>query len=227
MMGRKQNARISGAVRSEVFSALTHLAAKVGIAVVLVPARGTSQGCPRCTRVLRHVASSDRLQSPGRGRWAYCQHCHLSMDRDHAGAQRIAGRGLSSQAGTYRDRSKKAVIRTSVDVPISRCLRRREKHHPTPTRQFVRQSIARPLRPSNPTLAMQIAGQRPVGQVPEAIRASGGQALSAFDYSRSHQPRWAGLGFGFHRSVQGSLVLPRGNWGPKEERLHQNAEFYS
>ena len=45
---RKGNARLSGQVRGTVVDAIHHLAAKAGIAVVTVPARGTSKYCPRC-----------------------------------------------------------------------------------------------------------------------------------------------------------------------------------
>ncbi|MFD0592026.1 hypothetical protein ACFQZ4_05170 [Catellatospora coxensis] len=43
---RKGNARLSGQVRGQVAAAIVHLAAKAGLAVVTVPARGTSRYCP-------------------------------------------------------------------------------------------------------------------------------------------------------------------------------------
>jgi hypothetical protein len=226
-MGKKQNARISGAVRSEVFDALTHQATKVGIAVVSVSAKGTSGGCPRCMRTLTHVASPDRLQSPGRGRWAWCSHCRLSLDRDHAGSQRIVSRGLSSQAQTKKEKSGKLAIHTYIDAPVTRCLRRREKHHPTPARRLVRKSIAMPLRRGNPSPVTLVTGQRPLGQVPEVARTSGDQVLTAFSYRLIHHPKWVRLGFGFHRSVQGSPILRRGDWSPKRDRLRLNVELHS
>jgi hypothetical protein len=217
-MGRKQNARISTSVRSEIFAALTHLATKVGLAVVSVPARGTSKGCPRCTRALRHVASPDRLLSPGRGRWAYCPHCHLGLDRDHAGSQRIVGRGLGSQAHTFKNRASKLTIGSSIDTPVARCLRSRVKHLATPARKHVRQFILMPLRRENPSLVAVATSQRPLGQAPEVNRSSEGQVLTAFDYRLVHRVRWTGLGFGFHRLVQGSSIIQRGDWGLKDQR---------
>jgi transposase len=214
-MSKKQNARLSGAVKSEVFAAFQHLATKVGIAVVTVPARGTSKGCPRCTRPLKHVASSNRLTSPGRGRWAWCPHCHLSLDRDHAGSQRIVGRGLASQGHTYRDKTGKTAIRSFTDIPVSRCLRRQEKHSFAPVRSLVRKISPRPLRPGNPTLVASVTSQRPVGQIPEVFGTSTDQVLNAFGYRVVHRVQWARLGFGFHRSVQSSPISPHGDWGPK------------
>ena len=52
---RNGNARLSGQVRGVVVDAIRHLAAKAGLAVVNVPARGTSKHCPRCGAVLGHI----------------------------------------------------------------------------------------------------------------------------------------------------------------------------
>ena len=226
-MGRKQNARISGAVRSEVFEALRHLATKAGLAVVMVSARGTSQGCPRCTKTLEHVAAPDRLQSPGRGRWAWCARCHLSLDRDHAGSQRIVGRGLSSQAHTFKNKAGKLIIGTIVDTPVTRGLRPGGRHLATPARRLVHKLSLVPLRHENPSLVTPVTSQRPLGQESEISRTSASQVLTAFDYHGVHRVRWTRLGFGFHRSVQGSPVTQRRDWGPRMERLRQNVELHS
>ncbi|MFG1965522.1 hypothetical protein [Nonomuraea sp. NPDC049028] len=63
--GRRGNAntRLSGQIRGQIVEAIRHLAAKHAIAVVTVPARGTSRYCPRCgdgTSVLKHCPAPDR-----------------------------------------------------------------------------------------------------------------------------------------------------------------------
>ncbi|GAB2960390.1 hypothetical protein GCM10023080_020550 [Streptomyces pseudoechinosporeus] len=85
---RRGNARLSGQVRGTVAEAIRHLAAKAGIAVVTVPARGTSARCPSCLGPLGHHPAPDRLGERGWA-WAHCPGCHLSMDRDHAAARTI------------------------------------------------------------------------------------------------------------------------------------------
>ncbi|MEV1246602.1 zinc ribbon domain-containing protein, partial [Nonomuraea sp. NPDC049750] len=93
------NARLSGQVRGKIVEAIRHLAARHSIAVVTVPARGTSRYCPRCgagTSVLTHGPAPDRLGERG-WRWASCPACGLSCDRDWAAAERILARGLLGQ----------------------------------------------------------------------------------------------------------------------------------
>ncbi|MEU7832880.1 zinc ribbon domain-containing protein, partial [Nonomuraea sp. NPDC049129] len=100
------NARLSGQVRGRIVEAIRHLAAKYAIAVVTVPARGTSRYCPRCgdgTSVLQHCPAPDRLAERG-WRWAYCPACGLSCDRDWAAAERIVSRGLLGQHATRTHR---------------------------------------------------------------------------------------------------------------------------
>ncbi|MEV1249449.1 zinc ribbon domain-containing protein [Nonomuraea sp. NPDC049750] len=78
---------------------MRHLAARHSIAVVTVPARGTSRYCPRCgqgTSVLMHCSAPDRVGERG-WRWASCPACGLSCDRDWAAAERILARGLLGQ----------------------------------------------------------------------------------------------------------------------------------
>src|ERR1039458_2017241 len=73
-LGKKAHTRCSNAVRSELLKALRHLAKKVGIAVVTVPARGTSALCPRCLKALHHCPSPDRQGENGH-KWSWCRHC--------------------------------------------------------------------------------------------------------------------------------------------------------
>ncbi|MEU4224182.1 zinc ribbon domain-containing protein [Nonomuraea sp. NPDC026600] len=133
---RRGNAMLSGQVRGAVVEAIRHLAAKVKIAVVTVPARGTSKFCPRCgdgNSALTHAPAPDRLTQRG-WKWAYCPKCGLSCDRDWAAAERIASRGLLGQKATFTDRTTgKRTIRTSVEGNVTR-VRRAKK----PTRAIRR-----------------------------------------------------------------------------------------
>ncbi|HUR02422.1 MAG TPA: transposase, partial [Nonomuraea sp.] len=123
------NARLSGQVRGGIVEAIRHLAAKHAIAVVTVPARGTSRYCPRCgtgTSVLRHCPAPDRLAERG-WRWASCPACGLSCDRDWAAAERIVARGLLSQNATRTHRSTGArTIATIVEGNVARARRTRK-----------------------------------------------------------------------------------------------------
>lgn len=123
---RTGNAALSGQVRGKVVEAIRHLAAKLGIAVVTVPARGTSKYCPACSngaQPLRHVKAPDRLTTRG-WKWAHCPNCLLSCDRDHAAAERIAARGLLSQASTFTHQTTGTrTIRTVVEGNVARARR--------------------------------------------------------------------------------------------------------
>ncbi|NEA61487.1 transposase [Streptomyces sp. SID12488] len=139
---------------------MRHLAVKAGIAVVTVPARGTSKLCPGCLNTLTHHPARDRLSERG-WKWAHCAGCGLSMDRDHTAARRIVSRGLLAQTYTTTERTTGTrTIRTTVDGTVALVRRpakttrrlRRQRHtehapprprgpkstpgkgHPTPTR---------------------------------------------------------------------------------------------
>lgn len=144
---RKRNARLSGQVRGIVAEAIRHLAAKTGIAVVTVPARGTSQLCPTCLHTLTHHPAPDRPAERG-WKWAHCAGCGLSMDRDHAAARRIVSRGLLAQTHTVTERATGTrTIRTTIEGTVTR-VRRPEKT----TRRLRRQRRAEsaPPRPAGP-----------------------------------------------------------------------------
>ncbi|MGW1718619.1 zinc ribbon domain-containing protein [Streptomyces sp. NPDC002156] len=142
---RKGNARLSGQVRGIVAAAMRHLAARTGIAVVAVPARGTSKRCPNCLQRLTHHPAPDRLHERG-WKWAYCAGCRLSMDRDHAAARRIVSRGLLAQTHTTTDRATGVrSIRTIVEGTVAvvrrpkkttRRLRRQRHAEQTPPRTY-------------------------------------------------------------------------------------------
>ncbi len=117
-MGRVVNSRCANAVRSELVSAAAHLGERAGLAVVSVPAPGTSANCPRCLSPLRHVKAPND-HTPGH-KWALCSTCSLSADRDHAASQRVASRGLAAQNSVFQNRSSgRLECRKAVDVPIT------------------------------------------------------------------------------------------------------------
>ncbi|MGW0885285.1 zinc ribbon domain-containing protein [Streptomyces sp. NPDC002671] len=62
---------------------MRHLAPEAGIAVVTVPARGTSRHCPHCLTPLRHRKAPDRPTATG-WKWALRPHpeCGWQGDRD-------------------------------------------------------------------------------------------------------------------------------------------------
>ncbi|MGY0059774.1 zinc ribbon domain-containing protein [Streptomyces sp. LZ34] len=147
---RRGNARLSGQVRGTVAEAIRHLAAKAGITVVTVPARGTSARCPCCLGTLTHHPAPDRLGERG-WTWAHCAHCGLSMDRDHAAARRIVSRGLLAQAHTRADRATGTrTIRTTVDGTV-RSVRRPKRT--TRRLRRARRQMAAPPRPRGPRTA--------------------------------------------------------------------------
>ncbi|MGW0828025.1 zinc ribbon domain-containing protein [Streptomyces sp. NPDC002845] len=144
---RRGNARLSGQVRGTVAEAIRHLAAKAGIAVVTVPARGTSAFCPGCLAPLTHHPAPDRLDERG-WTWAHCTGCALSMDRDLAAARRIVSRGLLAQTHTATDRATGArAIRTTVEGTVHAV--RRPKKTTRRLRRARRQAAA-PPRPPGP-----------------------------------------------------------------------------
>ena len=98
-MGRAMNTRLSQTVRGRIVDKIRHLAAEQGIAVVAVPARGTSKCCPRCLGPLQHRKAPDQPTEPG-WKWASCPGCGWQGDRDQGAWQRIAARGLTHQRKT-------------------------------------------------------------------------------------------------------------------------------
>ncbi|MEV6153049.1 zinc ribbon domain-containing protein [Nonomuraea sp. NPDC052129] len=123
------NARLSGQVRGQIVEAIRHLAAKHTIAVVTIPARGTSRYCPRCgtgTSPLTHCPAPDRLTEKG-WTWAYCPACGLSCDRDRAAAERIVSRGLLGQKATRTHHSTGTrTIAAIVEGNVARARRTRK-----------------------------------------------------------------------------------------------------
>ncbi len=235
---RTLNRRLSGQVRGLVFTATGHLAGKAAIAVVAVPARGTSSGCPRCGGPVKHVKAPDR--SSAGYRWTTCR-CGLSMDRDHAASQRIAARGLANQTATRRSREGSAIIRTGTDAPVhprTRCPTRavpapvtqRDRRKSGPTRKQARTGPAAtsPLLPSRrqapapATPTTMVARKRPAGRTPE-VTQPGRQVPNTISTPRHpHRVRAAILGRGFHRHVHATPITIRdGNTGRTPELLRK------
>jgi hypothetical protein len=190
---RKGNARLSGQVRGTVAEAIRHLAAKAGIVVVTVPARGTSAICPGCLSQLTHHPAPDRLTERG-WKWAHCDRCGLSLDRDHASARRIVSRGLLAQRHTALDRATGIrAIRTTVEGTVAvvrrpkkttRRLRRQRqaeqapphprrpnttpgKRHPTPSRPSSQGRSNVPPTAATPALGLS-PGPQTSRRMPEA-----------------------------------------------------------
>ncbi|WP_172875748.1 zinc ribbon domain-containing protein [Micromonospora inositola] len=231
---RSLNRRLSGAVRGTVFTAIAHLAAKVGIAVITVPARGTSSGCPRCGGAVKHVKTPQGRVAGYR--WATCS-CGMSMDRDHAAAQRIAARGLANQAKTRRDRNGNAAIRTATDTPVRHRPRRptqaatirppRDRRKTVPTPKQVRPATVKTTRllpsrrqvPAPADSPLGSAGKRPAGRTPQETNPKGPvpqvpHTVPTTAPRHPHRVRGAVLGRGFHRHVHATPVTDRnGNAG--------------
>jgi hypothetical protein len=210
-MGKTMNVRLSQAVRGQVAGRIRDLAAGHGIAVVTVPARGTSKYCPRCLAPLRHCKAPDKPAVPG-WKWASCPGCGWQGDRDQGAWQRIAAHGLAHQAKTSTDRGRGTMIIRTVDdekeatavVMPQAPGRDRSKSGPTPRRTTSRRVPRRRVAPS-PARPSSGAGQRPEGHattarpLPRAAsRDQGATTTSTTPVRRPHRARGAALGAGFH-----------------------------
>src|SRR5450755_329807 len=216
-MGRTMNTRMSQAVRGQIAEHLRHIAGEAGIAVVTVPARGTSRNCPRCLAVLQHCKAPDRPATRG-WKWARCRACSWQGDRDQGAWQRIAARGLAHQLRTVTDRSSGAtVIRSVVDkleattVVTAPQPRRKDRSKTGPTRRRSARPTPRRRRAPSPIRPPGPAGKRPERhahtdrlKLPRAAdRYQGAHAISS-PAARRHQPRGAALGAGFHLHAHAS-----------------------
>ncbi|MFI7633760.1 zinc ribbon domain-containing protein [Nonomuraea sp. NPDC049400] len=237
----RANARLSGQVRGQVIEAIRHLAAKHTIAVVTVPARGTSKYCPRCgdgTSVLKHCPAPDRVAEQGWA-WAYCPVCGLSCDRDWAAAERILARGLLGQdlTRTHRatgvrtigkvvegnvararrtrrpTRAARRARRTRTDLPPRPAARDRSKMRPTPKRPTRAQNRHSA---NDPTTSSHVPDRR---TVPAPFPAGSGQR-PAGQAPQAPRPPAGRTGLardsqhrtGFHR-VAATPVLTLGEYG--------------
>ncbi|MFD8377816.1 zinc ribbon domain-containing protein [Streptomyces sp. NPDC059679] len=220
-MGRTLNTRLSQQVRGQIVERMRHLAAEAGIAVVTVPARGTSRHCPRCLVPLRHRKAPDRPTTPG-WKWAMCPNpaCGWRGDRDMGAWQRIAARGLTHQTKTATDRaSGTMVIRsvvekleaTAVVEPATTETCRKDRSKTGPTRRRIPRPAPRRRRAPSPTGPSGPAGKRPEGhaptgriRLPRAAHRHQGVTTISTPTTRRHRPRGAALGAGFHLHAHAS-----------------------
>ncbi|KAK1185465.1 transposase [Streptomyces sp. NBS 14/10] len=210
--GRTLNTRLSQTVRGAIVTHLRHRAAAHGIAVVIVPPRGTSKYCPYClTAFHHHKAPNNRAAGWA---WATCpgDACGYSTGRDHAAWQRIGARGLTHQHKTSLDRASKTfVIRSVVEAldrtsTVQQQTRDRTKSGPTAKRPVPGKRRMVPAPPGNrtPTRARP-GGKRPAGRTPthpthrsrRCPRQQGPTTIGT--PARPHRPDGARLGAGFHR----------------------------
>ena len=215
-LGRRLNARLSEAGRGKLLAALRHQGAKESIAVVSVPAKGTSALCPRCLGPLRHTRAPDDDREGWK--WARCPSCGLSADRDHAAAERIVSRGLAGQDKTRATKARTYVIATPVETRVRLS---RDKKLPTlrVVRHRGRSKVYRGPRLTRsvpaPSASLVADGQRPAGrhQEPLCRKHSGPVLYAAPTASRSTASRrktsraiMEAAGVGFHRGVRASPV---------------------
>ncbi|MCJ0870543.1 zinc ribbon domain-containing protein [Streptomyces sp. AP-93] len=219
--GRTLNTRLSGSVRGQIVADARHQAARHGIAVVIVPARGTSKYCPRCLTAFRHHAAPDNTR-PG-WKWATCPHpdCGYSADRDVAAWQRIGARGLQHQHLTVLDRTTGTYLLRRTVQELDRPVRHPKPTHPDPpfsdpqdpcadrtkagptrNRPVPRQRRRVPAPPATP-VSTGPGGKRPAGRQPQSPthrirRRRGRQAPHTMSTPNRHQPTGARLGAGFH-----------------------------
>ncbi|MFJ8013653.1 zinc ribbon domain-containing protein [Streptomyces sp. NPDC096339] len=211
-MGRTMNTRLSQTVRGQIAEHMRHLAAETGIAVVTVPARGTSKHCPNCLTPLRHRKAADRPTTPG-WKWALCPGCGWQGDRDQGAWRRIAARGLTHQAKTVVDRTTATmVIRVTVDHLEARAAitpttpkAGRDRSKTGPTRHKPTRPTPRRRRTPSPTRPQGPAGKRPEGhahtdrpRLPRAAHRHQGVTTISTPTTGRHWPRGAALGAGFH-----------------------------
>ncbi|MET8002464.1 zinc ribbon domain-containing protein [Nonomuraea glycinis] len=231
---RRGNARLSGQVRGRVADAIGHLAAKVRVAVVTVPARGTSQFCPRCgdgKSALRHALAPDRLTQRG-WKWAHCPKCGLLCDRDRAAAERIVSRGLLGQTATFTDRTTgKRAIRASVDGNVTRVRRakkptraiRRARRsgtdlHPRPENRTNRAKMG-PTRKRQTRVKKMTSSQMPDRRpVPAPTLTVGNRPAGQAPQKNRRKPARTGLVRDFHHrtgfhKAKASPVLPLTEYG--------------
>ncbi|GAA4628805.1 hypothetical protein GCM10023196_046710 [Actinoallomurus vinaceus] len=212
-MGRTIDTRLSQTVRGQIVDHMRHLAAEVGIAVVTVPARGTSKHCPACLVPLRHCKAPDRPNAPG-WKWAICPNpdCGWQGDRDTGAWRRIAARGLTHQATTITDHANGAMkIGSVVDeleatavITTAGKTSRKDRSKTGPTRRQPPRPAPRRRRAPSPTRPQGPVSKRPEGHAhmdrtrpPRAAHRHQGVKTISTPTSR-HRPRGSALGAGFH-----------------------------
>ncbi|MGW0479677.1 zinc ribbon domain-containing protein [Nonomuraea sp. NPDC003214] len=215
-MTRAANTRLSQQVRGRIAARIRHMAAEVGIAVVMIPARNTSRHCPGCLTPLRHRKAPDR--SAEGWKWAVCPACGWQGDRDDGAWRRIVARGLSHQATTVTDSATGVMLIPAVVdtlearavITPARKTRRPDRSKTGPTRRRPPRPAPRRRGAPSPAGPTGLAGRRPEGHAPTdrarlpraAVRHQG--VLTSSEPSRRHRPRGTALGAGFHLHAHAS-----------------------
>ncbi|MCJ0873947.1 transposase [Streptomyces sp. AP-93] len=236
--GRTLNTRLSGSVRGQIVADVRHQAARHGIAVVIVPARGTSKYCPRCLTAFRHHTAPDSTR-PG-WKWATCPHpdCGYSADRDVAAWQRIGARGLQHQHLTVLDRTTGTYLIRRTVQELDQPVRHPKPTHPGPSELgprsvFADRTKAGPMRsspvprqrrrvpaPPGTPASTGPGGKRPAGRPPQSPthrtrRRGGRQAPHTMSTPNRHTPRGARLGAGFHLHTHATPLKQRPRRDPR------------
>jgi Putative transposase DNA-binding domain len=241
---RTGNSRLSGQIRGTVIAAVRHLASKEGIATVTVPARGTSKLCPRCGEALHHAPAPDRTRERGwkwarcrccglagdrdhaaaerivaRGLLAQAQVRTEPKSGQHAITITVEGNVARARRPKRRTRAARQADRALATGPVASITL--GTHRPARNRATAtpasRSSRRVPDRRAVPAPAAQPAGKRPAGQAPQTCphrqaRAGSGPAhdrLGRLGRRKRPDPGW-----GFHRNVIATAVLPLGDYGP-------------
>jgi hypothetical protein len=208
--GRTLSTRLSQTVRGQITDRIRHLAAENGIAVITVPARGTSKNCPRCLAALRHVKAPGKPAQPG-WKWAICPdpECGWQGDRDQGAWQRIAARGLACQDTTVTGRAAGTMaIRAIQDSTEAAAVitpepTGRDRPETGPTRNRAPRPAPRRRGAPSPARPPGRTGQRPEGHaptgrhLPRAARRNQDVTTTSTP-TRPHRARGAALGAGFH-----------------------------
>jgi hypothetical protein len=245
---RTGNVRLSGQVRGAVVAAIRHIASKQGIATVMVPARGTSKLCPRCGEALHHAPAPDRPRERGwkwaicpscglagdrdhaaaerivaRGLLAQAHVRTEPKTGQHTITTTVEGNVARARRPKHRTRAARPAGRAQATGPVASVTPRATRAaHSRPTARPVSHTSRRvPDRRAVPAPAAQLAGKRPAGQAPQIrphrkARAGSGPARDWL-ISSSHVKR-LDTGWGFHRKVTVTAVLPLGDYGPATAR---------
>ncbi|TQC48117.1 transposase [Rhodococcus sp. WS4] len=149
--GRVNNNRAAQSARRQAVTALAHTAAAAGIAVVSVPARGSSALCPGC---------DEPLSRPGGYHSAWCPRCQVGGNRDHMAGVNLAKRALLGGSKVTRRRGQMPAVRVAEHAPVRRC---RDKNGPTPGRPRHRR-VRRSLPAATPRVGVNPKQQVPASQ---------------------------------------------------------------
>lgn len=174
--GRVNNNRAAQSARHKAADALAHTAARVGVVVVTVPAKGSSAWCPGC---------NEELARPKGYHDAWCGSCRLGGNRDYMAGVNLAKRGLLGRGKAVRTRGGGVKVRTTEHAPVRKC---RDKTGPTPGRprhRRVRHSVPAPT----PAEGVNTLKSRPA---PEASVWDTVEPAASEDVSGSREERESG-----------------------------------